>query len=98
MTRTIWKFLLEVKDGIQIVKMPSVSNVISVDMIGMKVSLWAIVDPDSIEVDRRFVVYGTGEAMHENLFISYIGTCIQRSDFNMKPWIWHVFEVLKKEE
>ncbi len=86
MKRKIYKYPLEMVDT-QIVAMPEGAQIISVQMQGDTLCLWAIVDiePELPVTNRQIEIIGTG-----NLFMQtnrlYIATA------QCGPLVWHVFE------
>lgn len=82
--KTIWKFT-----ATEIVDMPEGAEILTVQMQGEDICLWAKVDPTTGSwTKRRFLCLGTGhEIPDENL--KYIGT-IQTVD----RFVWHIFERL----
>lgn len=83
--KTIYKYELEVRDGVQIRAISRTGIVRRVAMQGAKLCIWVEVDPDFPTVDRGFVVVGTGH--HVDGCPVYCGSCDQG------PFVWHVFEV-----
>ena len=87
MSRSIWKFKL---DASQVSRfMPVGAKVLTAQMQGGVVTLWADVDPDAQQEERHFRVFGTGWNMPREMGYSdvYIGT-VQDGDF-----VWHVYEL-----
>ena len=81
----IWKFPLEVQ-GEQVVSMPRGAKILTVQVQGTEVCLWALVDPDKGREERRFAIVGTGHDYDGDG--KYIGT-IQLSSGRL---IFHIFE------
>ncbi len=85
--RTIWKFTLQLKEE-QTIRIPSIHEILSVQVQGDTICLWAIVYPDEKPVDKRITICGTG---HDCPFPTraaawcYIGT-VQTGHY-----VWHVF-------
>ncbi len=71
----------------QIIKMPSVHQILCVQIQREKPCLWVKVDLDSERQDVQINIYGTGH-IHEKIHGQYIGT------FQMDEGvcIFHVFE------
>ena len=57
--RTIWKFPFNVADRFDL-RMPSVGNVLSVQVQGGQPCIWAMVDDSAPRVLKQFAVKGTG--------------------------------------
>lgn len=97
--RTIWKFPLTEKECD--IEMPMGSNVLTVQVQGDKMCVWANVDPDTDEKEtRRFACVGTGRPI-PSMALDYIGTVqldnagIGDEAMVQTPTIvWHIFEVL----
>lgn len=60
--KTIWKFPLSLSDE-SVFKMPSGAKVLSAGVQEERIHIWAEVDPDKIQVLKRFYVVGTGHPM-----------------------------------
>lgn len=59
-TQTIWKFTFKIQDDIS-VKMPKGAQLLCVKANGKdRIDIWALVYPSTKLVDRKLVVYGTG--------------------------------------
>ena len=84
--RTVWKFPLDVKDGMQAVPMPRGSKIVHVAQQGGRPTLWAEVESTQIMVDRHFVVVGTGHPVPD-ILVFHRGSCFQ-GDF-----VWHIYEM-----
>ena len=82
----VWKFVLELIDGPQVMQMPEGSEVLCVAMQHQRPTLWARVDArNGIPAQRRvFTVRGTG---HPAATGEYVGTAVSDA------LVWHVFEV-----
>lgn len=88
MEKTIWKF--ELRPAITKIEMPEGAQVLTAQMQGNQLCLWALVDPGAKKETRTFEVFGTGHPINEGN-IMYITT------FQMSggAFIFHVFELLK---
>lgn len=87
--KTIWKFTLG-NGSPQRVSMPKGAEILAVQQQDGAAQLWALVDP-SYGMETRYIeVYGTGQAIHEDMGVErrYVGT------FQQPPFVWHVFERL----
>jgi len=95
--KTVWKFpcnLDEVNDNNQIVfNMPAGAKVISTEVQHGIVVIWAVIDDQVPEVQRRrFEFVGTGAPLlqSETKEYRFVGTVMLISG-NL---VWHVFEVI----
>lgn len=68
--------------------MPEGAHVLTAQMQGGDLVLWAIVQPDKPMEHRKFEVFGTGEPMELPAESPYVAT-VQDG-----PLVWHVFESL----
>lgn len=57
--KTIWKYELLIADH-QEIRMPMGAEVLSAQMQGGTLCIWALVDPEASKVMRTFEVFGTG--------------------------------------
>jgi hypothetical protein len=71
----------------EIVRMPSGSRVLHVAMQRGRITLWALC-PDSELVERRFVIYATGQSISPFDAEEYVGTILEADG----DFVWHVFE------
>lgn len=85
---TVWKYPIEVKLR-QRVRMPKGAKILTAQMQGEVLCLWAMVDPAELEtVERKIEVLGTGHAASDGP-ATYLGTA-QHPFGNL---VWHVFEI-----
>lgn len=85
----IFKYQLEVT-GSQNIKMKRVEKFLDVKVVENKITLWAIVDENTIERFYNFSIIGTGEQITEDIeFMKYLGTVIL--DTPIDSFVWHVF-------
>lgn len=84
---TIYKYPLILQHR-QTVKMPLYAKILSVQMQGYQICLWAELDTDDDAGDRTFLIYGTGHEIpeEEEFGRKYIGTIQQ------ERLVWHIFE------
>ncbi len=82
---SIWKFPLPIADEIE-VDMPGFSLNLAVQLQGNDIFLWAIVDPDTPKIPKRFCIVGTGHPFNPSNKL-YVGT-VQKDGF-----VWHIFEL-----
>lgn len=88
--KKIFKYLLQLTDGIQAITMPYNAKVLNVQSQNGIIALWAeVYDDNSLtsESDKHFVIYGTGHGMPDNPG-SYIGTV------QLGMFVWHIYEVV----
>jgi hypothetical protein len=86
--RTIWKFPLAGNDVNNVV-MPAGAKVLTVQMQGRDITLWADVDDKAKANEARiFLIFGMGQPMPKEMGYRnvYIGTVQDRA------FVWHVFE------
>jgi hypothetical protein len=83
---TIWKFMLR-PAAVQTIRMPKGSEVLTAQVQGEELCLWAMVDPDNLMEDRMFLIVGTGHNMPE-VFGRYVATVQMENGL----LIWHIFE------
>ena len=87
--RTVWKYELALIDEPQTMPMPAGATVVHVADQKNRLCLWAEVDPDAEQEERRFVVEGTGHPIdHDGV---HVGTALQW--VNGVSLVWHVYEV-----
>lgn len=67
----IYKYPIPVNDEI-VLKMPKGAVVLTVQIQKSEPFIWALVDPEKEEVERRFYLYGTGMTVTHSE--TYIGT------------------------
>ena len=82
----IWKFKLE-HERTQIVKMPLKSEIMDIQMQEDVITMWALCDPDTKEIEVKINMYGTGWETHSNNMIKddYLAT-VQQGGL-----VWHFF-------
>ena len=83
----IYKYPLQIMSGIQTVELPDKSKLLSAQMQGSSLCLWARVNPKFAKINRHFRVIGTGQEFN-SVGLEYVAT-IQDA-----PFVWHLFEVL----
>lgn len=86
MNNTIWKYPLKIYE-VQIISMPATAKVLSVQVQGDVPCIWALVDTDEKNVERTFILQGTGLECTCDL-LGYIGT------FQLQGGrlVYHLFE------
>ena len=86
--RTIWKYTLNITDR-QTVSMPVFAEILTVQMQGGSLCLWAIVESDRNLEQREFLIFGTGNPIPEQFCLhQHIGTV----QVGGGVLVWHVFE------
>lgn len=88
--KTIWKFPLAPDC---VLDMPIGAKVLTVQMQGDAVMLWALVDALAPKEQRRFLVYGTGHEILDAGALTYVAT------FQMGGGVlvFHAFEVSRPD-
>lgn len=84
--RSVWKFTLELSDGVQQVSMPINGDIVHFAMQGDVPCLWAHVDPMAEKETRFFSVHGTGHPLPDDPV--HHGTC------HHGQFVWHLFETV----
>jgi hypothetical protein len=83
----IWKFKLMITDE-QLVKMPSKSEIMDIQMQENSPVMWALCDPDTEDIDVQINLYGTGFDVHNSdIEHEYLAT-VQSG-----AMVWHFFMV-----
>jgi len=85
MSKKIWKYTLE-NSRTQIVKMPLTSEIMDIQMQNGKPTMWAMVDPETEEIELKINMYGTGDDIHENVLKDEYLSTVQDGEF-----VWHFF-------
>lgn len=85
---TIWKYPLEITDE-QNIRMPKGANILTAQIQGGTLCLWAIVDPKAPLVSRWIGIVGTGHPMAQEMECVYLGTAQMAGG----ALVWHVFEL-----
>ena len=88
--KTIWIFTLSIQDE-QMVPMPENSAILSAQVQGTIICLWALVQPDNITVNHKIRIVGTGHALPDDYNIkdaAFIGT-VQTHEGSL---VLHVFD------
>ena len=84
---TIWKFPIEIKKR-QTITMPAGAQILSAQMQGQMLCLWALVNPAAPGKDREIEVLGTG-----NLLSDENRRYISTAQMDGGAMMWHVFEI-----
>lgn len=86
--RTVYKYIINPDDLVS-VSMPEKSMVLSAQMQGGRIAIWALVDTDRPLRDRKFRVIGTGNPIPELLNqLRFIDT-VQLEKLGL---VFHIFE------
>jgi hypothetical protein len=81
---TIYKYPLTLQYS-QVVSMPKGAKILSCQMQGDVICLWATVDPSQPNFPRYITIYETGQKVHSTES-TYLGTVLEHQ------FVWHVFE------
>jgi|LakMenEpi03Aug12_release.lakeMendotaPanAssembly.Ray.scaffolds.fasta_scaffold4123923_1 hypothetical protein len=82
--KKIFKYELQGKDVI--LKLPLGAEILNVQLQNDRPVLWALVDPNNVEVGRSICIVGTGWDVEDNM--KYINTYMEGY------FVWHVFEII----
>ena len=82
--KTIYKYPLEITDE-QTVSMPIGAQVLSAQMQGNNLCIWALVDSDNFNCDRRVRIFGTGNTVVLDDNWKFVGSVQERI------FVWHIF-------
>lgn len=83
--KTIWKYTLAIIDE-QVLEMPGGATILTAQMQGRGLCLWAIVFPKRPLKQRTIRIIGTGNDMPTDMELVPIATA------QMGSLVWHVFE------
>jgi len=84
MPKTIWKFG-PLQYGHQLIRMPATADILSAQLQGGAVFLWALVDLDNTALaERTVLLIGTGQTCNLN-------GCRFLSTVQQSEYVWHVF-------
>lgn len=86
MSKAVWKYPLEIADG-QNLMMPEGAEILTAQMQGGILSLWALVNPEAPMQRRVIEILGTGNPASD-VERKYIATAQMAGGL----LIWHVFE------
>lgn len=81
--KKIYKYELDIR-GEQVVQMPHNPEILSVQMQGEVICVWALVNTTYNDTAYIFEIFGTGDTI-DNFIREYVGTVQDRS------MVWHVF-------
>lgn len=94
MSTTIWKYPLKITDK-QILQMPEGAKLLSAQMQGNTLCLWALVNPGAPTQPREIEVFGTGNPMLVQLGDCAFGAQVERHYISTAiagALVWHIFE------
>lgn len=84
--RTVYKYKLELKDGVQEISMPIGAKVLFFTMQKETPTIWAEVNTEMKGSQiRAFIIHGTGHPIGPNE--NYVGTTFDR------VFVWHLYEI-----
>lgn len=81
----IWKFELT-KERMQLIKMPEKSEIMDIQMQNRNLTMWALVDPESKNIEVKINMYGTGWETNDNTTKDEYLSTVQDGEF-----VWHFF-------
>lgn len=87
----IWKFTLQ---PVCEIEMPLGSKILSVVAQDNNTCIWAKVDPRVEKIKRRFVGFGTGHEIPDDVEMSFVGTAFLNND----GLVFHIFEVISENK
>lgn len=82
--KTIYKYPLFITDE-QIVGLHEGAHVLSAQMQGDQLCIWAVVDSDAKLGERKVRIFGTGNPVDLNGEWQFVGTVQERM------FVWHIF-------
>jgi hypothetical protein len=82
--KTIYKYPIEITDE-QTVNMPTGAQVLSAQMQGTQLCIWALVEVGNINCDRRVRIFGTGNTVKLDGNWKFVDSVQERI------FVWHVF-------
>lgn len=84
----VYKYSLTDRNSLHRVSMPKEAKILSAQMQGRDLQLWALITEAADEVEREFLILGTG--------VPFVGPCSVKFIDTVQegPFVWHVFEVL----
>lgn len=82
--KTIYKYPIEITDE-QTLSMPEGAQVLSAQMQGNTLCIWALVDSGNFNCDRRVRIFGTGNPVVLDGNWKFVDSVHERI------FVWHVF-------
>lgn len=83
--KTMWKYELNAAETAQDVQMPRDAWPAHVELVGGKLYVWVMVNPDLPLRMHTFYIFGTGQPIISDT-ADYVGT------FRTGEFVWHVFK------
>lgn len=87
----VWKFVLQPECEIE---MPAEAQILSVGSQGDDICLWVRVDPAAPKEKRKFIGFGTGHDIPDELDLFFMGTAF----LNGGNLVFHLFELTNNRE
>lgn len=88
MVGKVWKYMIQVTDGIQRVEMPVGARVIHGSLVDQEIAIWVEIDMQELRTTyRSFRVYGTGSYIKTG---THVQTVVSEG---VSPYVWHVYEI-----
>jgi len=81
----IWKFELQ-KERTQLLKMPKKSEIMDIQMQNGKPVMWALVDPETDEIEVKINMYDTNWDTHQSSIKDEYLSTVQDGEL-----VWHFF-------
>jgi hypothetical protein len=81
---TIYKYPIEIADE-QTVSMPTGAQVLSAQMQGTQLCIWALVEVGNVNCNRRVRIFGTGNTVKLDGNWKFVDSVQERI------FVWHVF-------
>jgi hypothetical protein len=82
--KTIYKYPIEITDE-QTASMPTGAQVLSAQMQGIQLCIWALVEVGNVNCDRRVRIFGTGNTVKLDGNWKFVDSVQERI------FVWHVF-------
>ena len=91
MKETIYKYVLNVDDKQQ-VSIPLDAEILSVQMQGESLCMWALIDTENEPENRTFEIFGTGHSIHWEMGVER--KFISTFQIPSRGLVFHIFERL----
>lgn len=92
MNKDIYKYELPI-EAKPIIEMPFFADILSIQMQGPKMQIWAMVNKDEANVQRQFYILGTGHGVPDEVeYAINAGQFKHRGTVQDGGMVWHVFE------
>lgn len=89
MSKSIWKFPLEITD-VQQIEMPADAEILTIQTQDGQPCIWALVSLNAPKKKVAFEIFGTGHPVPENAKRRYVGTY----QLSGGALVFHCFELL----